>query len=249
MISKRLITVLTFDRGILFRTKLFRPDYRYTANFVDTWSVDEIILLDITRDYNADTRNNFYKVVNKFSENCFVPLTVGGWIKDIKEVKKLMSLGADKVSINSHAIKCPDFLSLVSKSYGSQSIVLSIDVKKNNNGDYEVYSNQATNRTRLKLKDWVKKGEKLGAGEILVTSIEKDGWLRGYDLDLCKEVKSAVNIPVILLGGCGNWEHIYDAFTIGNADGACTQNIYHFTEASIKSAKNFLKKKGLRIRI
>jgi len=249
LISKRLITVLTFNNGVLFRTKLFTPDYRYTANFVDSWSVDEIIILDITRKHNNNTRNNFYKVIDSFSKNCFVPLTVGGWIRNIREVSKLFKLGADKVSINSSAIRNPRFITKISGTFGTQSVVVSIDAKKKDDGNYEVYSNQGKKPISICPTVWAKKVEDCGAGEILITSINNDGWLRGYDIDLCKKIKSTVKIPVLALGGCGNWDHMYQAFTTAKVDAACTQNIYHYTEQSIKSAKKYLKSKGIKVRI
>ena len=130
MLAKRVITTLTFNQGVLFRTRYFEPDYRYTKSFIDTWSVDEIIILDISRKYNNEIKKKFINLVRKFSENSFVPLTIGGKIKTLKDVSDLMNSGADKVSINTKALQDPSFISEVSSRYGSQAVVISIDVKK-----------------------------------------------------------------------------------------------------------------------
>ena len=131
MLAKRVITTLTFNQGVLFRTRYFEPDYRYTKSFIDTWSVDEIIILDISRKYNKEIKKKFKKLIASFSENSFVPLTVGGKIKTLKDVSDLMNVGADKVSLNTKAIEDPSFIKEVSSRYGSQAVVISIDVKKN----------------------------------------------------------------------------------------------------------------------
>lgn len=247
MLAKRVVTLLTLNEGVLFRTKVFEPDYRYTSNFIDTWSVDEIIILDITRKSNEKTKKLFIESVSKFVKKCFVPMTIGGKIKNLNDVSNLMQLGADKVAINTQAIIEPEFISKISNSYGSQAVVLSIDVKKTKN-DYEVYSHNGTKPTGLSPEKWAKIGEKLGAGEILLTSIDRDGFLGGYDLELCKRIKSAVNLPVVILGGCGNWNHMLEAFKYCDIDAVCTQNIFHFTEESIYSAKLFLYNSKINVR-
>lgn len=246
MLRKRLITVLTFNDGVLFRTKLFQPDHRYTLNFVDAWSVDEIVVLDVTRPGEGQ-RDNFYRVISDFARRCFVPLAAGGGIRSIADVRQFMSLGADKVILNTQALREPEFISEVAKLYGAQCVVVSIDAKRNDAGDYEVFSDFATNATGRTAVDWAKEAEDRGAGEILITAIERDGWLRGYDLALSKAVVEAVSVPVLTLGGAGNWKHFVEGFETGIA-GACTQNIFHFTEASIQSAKNYLARHGVAVR-
>ncbi len=248
MLAKRIISVLTINNGVLYRTKLFKPDYRYTANFVDSWSIDEIVILDITRQRNNRQKKIFYKFVEKFSENCFVPLTVGGWIKSINDVKELMSIGADKVSINSCAFTSRNLLEQISTKYGVQALVISIDTKKIGEDEYRVVINQGKTVTNIDPFQWAKYCEKNGAGEILLNSVEKDGWLQGYDLNLLKEMKNRVKIPVIALGGCGNWDHMYRALVTSKIDAVATQNIFHFTEQSIRSAKEFLKQRNIEIR-
>ncbi|MDO8675168.1 MAG: imidazole glycerol phosphate synthase cyclase subunit [Candidatus Omnitrophota bacterium] len=247
MLKKRLITVLTFADGVLFRTKDFNPDYRYTANFVDAWSIDEIVVLDITRPGRGD-RENFYHEVSRFAEQCFVPLAAGGGVRSIEDFKTFLKLGADKVVVNSEALRRPEFITQAAKLYGTQCVVVSMDVKKNLNGSYEVYKDFGTQPTGLSPVTWAQKAQHLGAGEILVTSIEKDGSLEGYDNELNRLVSEAVKVPVLVNGGAGKWQDFVDGFEMGKAAGVCTTNIYHFTESSITSAKIYLKDNGIQIR-
>lgn len=248
MLRKRLVTVLTFNDGVLFRTKLFKPDYRYTLNFVDAWSVDEIVVLDVTRP-GQGKRESFYEVVRGFSEHCFVPLGAGGGIRTLADVRRMLDIGADKVVINTGALERPEFITEIAEHYGSQCVVVSIDAKPNDSGGYEVFSHFAQRPTGWNVEDWTGEAQRRGAGEILVTAIERDGWLQGYDLKLCRRVADAVDVPVLILGGAGNWQHFVDGFEKGHADAVCTQNIYHFTESSIRSAKTFLHRAGVNVRV
>lgn len=246
MLRKRLITVLTFNDGVLFRTKLFSPDYRYTLNFVDAWSVDEIVILDVTRP-GQGTRASFFKVIERFARRCFVPVAAGGGIRTLDDVRLFMATGADKVVVNTEALAKPSFITEIAQLYGSQCVVVSIDAKPDDRGDYAVYSDFATRASGRNVIDWAREVEERGAGEILITAIERDGWLQGYDLKLCRAVADAVSIPVLILGGAGNWEHLREGLEAG-ASAVCTQNIYHFTEASIHSAKAYLTKHGVSVR-
>ena len=248
MIRKRLVIVLTFNNGVLFRTKLFCPDYRYTLNFVDAWSVDEIVMLDITRP-GEGSRTNFLETVTDFSARCFVPISVGGGIRTLDDARELMQVGADKIVVNTGALLRPDLVSEIASHYGSQCVVVSIDAKKLPNNNYEVVGRSATWGTRKTPVDWAIEVEALGAGEILFTVVDRDGWLQGYDLGICREVCASVRLPVLLLGGAGNWRHFQDALEMTDASGVCTQNIYHFTESSIQNAKQFLFQAGLPVRI
>lgn len=248
MLRKRLITVLTFVDGVLFRTKQFDPDYRYTLNFVDAWSVDEIVVLDVTRPGQGQ-RENFFKVVRGFAERCFVPLAAGGGVRGMDDVRRLLDAGADKVTVNTGALDRPELITEIASAYGAQCAVVSIDAKRDASGDYEVYSSFGSKATGLTPADWAAEVERRGAGEILVTSIDRDGSLSGYDLDLCREVATAVSVPVLIAGGAGNWKHFVEGFTEGKADGVCTANIYHFTETSIHSAKKFLSEANVPVRI
>ena len=247
MVRKRLIVVLTMNNGVLFRTRNFIPDYRYTLNFVDAWSIDEIILLDITRE-GEGTRQNFFDVVSLFAKNCFVPLTIGGGVRSIDDFKILLAIGADKIAINTQAILNPTFITEAAKLFGSQCVVVSVDTKRNERDSYEVFSNFGTRQTGLMAQKWAKMVQEYGAGEILIQSIERDGTLQGYDNRLNRMVSDAVDIPVLVCSGAGNWKNFLDGFKQGGASGVCTTNIYHFTESSIKSAKQYLIKAGIDMR-
>ncbi len=247
MLRKRLITVLTFNNGVLFRTKLFQPDYRYTLNFVDAWSIDEIVVLDVTRGENSD-RSAFFSVVRGLARRCFVPVTAGGGIRSAEDVGKYLAAGADKVTVNTGALQRPELITEIAHLYGTQCAVLSIDAKREADGAYQVYGSFGQEPTGRSPADWAREGARLGAGEILVTSIDRDGSLSGYDLELCRSVTEAVSIPVLICGGAGNWGHFVGGLREGGADAACTANIYHFTESSIKSAKTYLRNAGLLVR-
>ncbi len=237
-----------FNNGILFRTRNFNPDYRYTLNFVDAWSIDEIIILDITRD-KVKSSQLFYNKIEKFAKDCFVPLAVGGGVGSEKDFSNLLSCGADKVIVNSKAIEDPNLISVGAKKFGTQCVVVSMDIKKKKNDDYEVYSHFGSKPTGLDPVEWAIEVQNRGAGEIMLTSIDKDGTLEGYDNHLNKLVADAVDIPVLVSGGAGKWQHFVDGIINGKASGVCTSNIYHFTESSIASAKKFMYSKGINVRV
>jgi len=248
MLRKRVVTVLTFSDGVLFRTKLFQPDYRYTLNFVDAWSVDEIVVLDVTRPGEGE-RANFELVIRDFARRCFVPLSVGGGVRTLDDVRRYMALGADKVIVNTGALERPELIDEISRAYGAQCVVLSIDARQHDDGCYEVFGGFAGEATGRDPLEWAREGEDRGAGEILITSVERDGWLQGYDLELSRTIAGGVGVPVLILGGCGNWKHMLEGFREGHASAACTQNIYHFTETSIRSAKSYLAQAGIEVRV
>lgn len=248
MLRNRLISILTFNDGVLFRSRNFNPDYRYTLNFVDGWSIDEIVILDITRNKLKD-RNLFFSTIKKFAHNCFVPISVGGGVTSEDDFSKLLNCGADKVVINTNAIENPNLITKSAKKYGTQCVVVSIDVRKINSSEYRVFSHFGSQQTGLDPVIWAKKVEEYGAGEIMLTSIDKDGTLEGYDNKLNSMVADAVTIPVLVSGGAGKWQDFVDGISIGKAAGVCTTNIYHFTESSIASAKKFMYSKGISVRI
>lgn len=248
MVRNRLITVLTLNNGVLFRTRNFAPDYRYTLNFADAWSVDEVVILDITREGEGD-REHFYEIVKSFARSCFVPLTVGGGVRTIEEVTLLLGIGADKVAVNTMALDYPEFLTEASRLYGSQCIVASLDAGRTDSGDYRVFRKHGREQTEWTPEAWAMRAAEYGAGEILVQSIDNDGMLEGYDLELCRRVSDAVSIPVLICSGAGRWEHFVEGVRDGRAQAVCTTNIYHFTESSIKSAKAYLQKAGVSVRV
>lgn len=235
-----------FNQGILYRSKNFEPDYRYTINFIDSWSVDEVILMDITR---PESRENFLfmEVVKNFAKDCFVPICMGGGIRSIDDISRYLELGADKVSLNTAALNNPELIEEAAKKFGSQCIVVSIDVKKVSD-KYLVFGNCGRLQTSWTPEIFAKHVQNLGAGEIFINSIDRDGSLEGYDNDLSKLIASNINIPLLLGGGAGKWQDFVDGFNLGLADGVVTSNIYHFTESSIKSAKKFITSKGVLIR-
>jgi len=247
MLRNRLIITLTFNDGVLFRTKHFTPDYRYTQNFVDAWSVDEVIALDITRP-GSGRREHFYEVVNSLASKAFVPLAVGGGVRSVDDFRTLLAMGADKVVVNTAAIERPQFITEGATLYGSQCVVVSIDAQRMADGRYQVFKQFGGVATGLDPVDWARRVQELGAGEIFLTSIDKDGSLEGYDNELCAAVSDAVEIPVIISGGAGKWQDFVDGFAKGRATAVSTSNIYHFTEASIRSAKRYLHQHRISVR-
>lgn len=248
MLRNRLVTVLTLNDGVLFRTKEFEPDYRYTMNFVDAWSIDEVVALDVTRPGHGE-RTRFLEVVEELAERCFVPLSCGGGIRTIEDVHVLFRSGADKVVLNTGAVETPELVARAAELYGTQAVVVSIDAHRHDDGRYEVRTHFGSRPTGLDPGDWAQRAEQLGAGEILVTSIEKDGSLEGYDNELNRLVASRVGIPVLVAGGAGKWQDFVDGFARGGASAVCTTNIYHFTESSIRSAKQFLQRAQIPVRL
>ena len=188
-------------------------------------------------------------MVKQFAERCFVPLAAGGGVRTIGDFKKLLNIGADKIVINTEAVRRPGFVTEAAQLFGSQCVIVSIDSKRNTRGDYEVFTDCGTKATGLEVAAWARKVQALGAGEIMITSIERDGSLEGYDNDLNRVVSAAVDIPVVVCGGAGKWQDFVDGFVKGKASAVCTTNIYHFAETSIRSAKLFLKNADISVRV
>lgn len=211
----------------------------------NTRQVDELIVVDIMATQNNDKLD--LQALEDFSAECFVPLTVGGGIKNIDDVRKILCAGADKVSVNSALFETPELVTEIATKFGSQCIVASIDAKKVN-GRYECYSNSGTKPTGKEVSEWAKYLESLGAGEILITSIEKDGTMEGYDLDLIKKITDAVKIPVIASGGAGNYEDMYKALDEAKASAIAAASIFHFTQQTPLEAKKYLASKNIPIR-
>jgi len=193
-------------------------------------------------------RGKFYEAISGLSRKCFVPLTAGGWVTSVEEVRTLLRLGADKVTINTHAVRRPDFVTECSNVFGSQCIVVSIDVRRNAQKQHEVWIDRGREVTGLSPVAWAKEVEGRGAGEIFLTSIDQEGSRMGYDLELVRSVVNAVNIPVIAFGGGFAWQHLADAILIGGAEAVAAANVFHFTEHSTKKAKDFLKTAGIDVR-
>jgi len=252
MLKHRLIPNIILNNGNVVQSKNFKhtnivSNAITAVDFFNSWAVDEIIVLDVSR--HMDYRKQFHKIIDGLSKRCFIPLTVGGWIMDTEEIGAFLKEGVDKISINTQAVNNPDFVAESAKMFGSQCIVVSIDVKKNESNQYEVFIDRGTKPTGLDPVEWSKKIQELGAGEILLTSIDRDGSGLGYDLELLKQVCESVSIPVISFGGVGSWQHLVDGIKIGKADAVSAANIFHHTEQSTYNAKEFMVKAGLNVRI
>jgi len=211
----------------------------------NTRQVDELVLVDISA--TDENREPDYESIAEFSAECFVPLTVGGGVRSIEHVKKLLLAGADKVAINSAVYENPQLVRDTATRFGAQCAVVSIDVR-NLDGRYECFSESGKRATGREPIDWARQVEDLGAGEILLTSVERDGTMNGYDLELLSAVSSAVEIPVIASGGAGNYQHMYEAISEGKASALAAASMFHFTEQTPVEAKNFLASKGLPVR-
>lgn len=208
--------------------------------------VDELILLDITA--TQDQRDPDYDSIKEFSQECFVPFTVGGGIKTVNHIKELLRSGADKVCINSAAYDDLNLIRDGADMFGSQCIVVSIDAKLHSDGKYYCYSNCGNTCTEKLVEEWAQIVEACGAGEILITSIEKDGTMEGYDLELIKTVTDKVKIPVIASGGAGSYEDMYSAINYAKANAVAAASIYHFTELTPKEVRNYLNSKNVPVR-
>jgi cyclase len=253
MLAKRIIPCLDVKngrvvKGIHFLNLRDAGDPVACASAYSRQGADELVFLDITA--TIEGRKTTLEVVKKTAESVFIPLTVGGGIASLKDIQTLLKYGADKVSMNTAAVKDPHLVKRASDKFGSQCIVVAIDAKKNpRSKSWQVYINGGNTPTNLDAIAWAKKVEKLGAGEILLTSMDKDGTKDGYDLGLTRKIAEAVNIPVIASGGAGNLKHLYEALTKGKADAVLAASIFHYGEYSIKQAKLYLKKKGIPVRL
>ncbi|OGH12426.1 MAG: hypothetical protein A2857_06120 [Candidatus Levybacteria bacterium RIFCSPHIGHO2_01_FULL_36_15] len=252
MLKKRLIPCLVLKDNLIVQSIGFKKYLpigvaKIAVEFVAKWDVDEIFLIDITA--TKEKRKPNLKLINKISENCFVPLTVGGGIHELKDIKNVIRAGADKISINSEALEDPDFITKSSGIYGSQCIVVSVDVKINSKGNHEVVADAGKRFTGLSPIEWARRVEKLGAGEIFLNSADRDGSKKGYDIKLIKMVSEAVRIPVIACGGVGVMSDFIEGIIEGKASAISAANIFHYTEHSTIIAKAFLKKADIDVRL
>lgn len=250
MLAKRIIPCLDVKdgrvvKGVKFLELKDAGDPVENAKFYDEQGADELVFLDITASY--EKRNIIIDVVKRTAEQVFMPLTVGGGIRTISDVHNLLLAGADKVSINTAAVKDIKFVEESSKRFGAQCIVVAIDAKKKNDS-WEVYTHGGREPTGYDAIEWAKKVVDKGAGEILLTSMDCDGTKKGYDIELTRKVSDAVSVPVIASGGAGTLEHLYNALAKGKADAVLAASIFHYREYTIKQAKEYLAKKGVPIR-
>ncbi|VVB65929.1 Imidazole glycerol phosphate synthase subunit HisF [Candidatus Gugararchaeum adminiculabundum] len=257
MLAKRIIPCLDCDlsvpEGRVVKGKQFK-EIKYAGvpwelaekYYLD--GADEIVFLDITA--SSDARETMVNVIEKTCEKVFVPITVGGGIRSVADARKVFNAGADKVAVNTAALLNPKLIDELAEHFGSQAVVVAIDAKKeaNGKGGYECYTHGGRKPTGIDAIEWAKECAKRGAGEILLTSIDRDGTNIGYELELTRKVVEVTNIPVIASGGAGNTEHIAEAFTKGKADAALLAGMLHFNKLKIKEIKDDLRKKGIAIR-
>ena len=252
MYTKRIIPCLDIKdgrvvKGINFVNIKDAGDPVEVATAYDKAGADEVVFLDITA--SSDNRNTTVELVRKVAEKLFIPFTVGGGIRTVEDFRILLREGADKVSINSAAIMNPNLISEAAMKFGSQCVVVAIDAKRREDGGFNIYKNGGRVDMGIDAVEWAMRAEKLGAGEILLTSMDADGTKAGYDLELTKTIADNVSIPVIASGGAGTKEHFYDAFVKGNADAVLAASLFHYKELEIKDLKDYLANKGIPVRI
>ena len=252
MLAKRIIPCLDVKdgrvvKGVNFLNLIDAGNPVEVARRYEEEKADEIVFLDITA--SSDKRDIIIDVVKKISEQVFTPLTVGGGVRELDDIRRLLNAGADKVSMNTAAIKRPDLIKDAANRFGSQCIVVAIDAKRKADERWEVFVHGGRTPTGIDVIDWAKEAESLGAGEILLTSMDCDGTKDGYDIELTRLVSQSVRIPVIASGGAGCMEHLYQALTQGMADAVLAASIFHFQEISIPEAKRYLQARGVAVSI
>ena len=252
MLAKRIIPCLDVTGGRVVKGTNFvdlrdAGDPVEIARRYDEQGADELTFLDITA--TSDERDLILKVIEDVAAQVFIPLTVGGGVRKAEDVRRLLNAGADKVSINSAGVNNPDLIAETSSIYGSQAIVVAIDAKRRGDGTWEVYTRGGRTPTGIVAVEWAKKVEKLGAGEILLTSMDGDGTKAGFDLELTRAVSDSVSIPVIASGGVGNLQHLVDGIVVGHADAVLAASIFHFGEYTIEEAKRYMQDRGIPVRL
>lgn len=253
MLTKRIIPCLDVNmgrvvKGINFVNLKDVGDPVEIADFYNKEGADEIVFLDITA--TSEGRKTIIDVIRRTAERVFIPLTVGGGIKTLDDFKEILRAGADKISVNSAAIGDPQLIKRAAEKFGCQCVVVAVDGKRREDGSgWNVYINGGRIDTGMDALEWIKKAEALGAGEILLTSMDADGTKNGYDTEFTKAVVECCNIPVIASGGCGKLKHFYDVFQETGADAALAASLFHYRELAINEVKSYLKSKGIQVRI
>ena len=252
MLAKRIIPCLDVTAGRVVKGVSFvelrdAGDPVEIARRYDEQGADELTFLDITA--SADDRGIIFRIIEQVAEQVFIPLTVGGGVREVQDVRNLLNAGADKVSINTSAVVNPQLVADAAARYGSQCIVVAIDAKQVTPGKWEVFTHGGRKATGLDVIEWAKKMQLLGAGEILLTSMDKDGQKSGFDLALTRAVTDALEIPVIASGGVGNLQHLADGVKQGGADAVLAASIFHFGEYTVQQAKQFMAQQGIEVRL
>lgn len=252
MHTKRIIPCLDVKAGRVVKGTNFvelkdAGDPVELAEIYDKEQADELVFLDITA--SVEKRKSMLDVINKTAGKVFMPLTVGGGISTVEDIRNALKAGADKTSVNSAAVKNPDLIKEGARFFGNQCIVLAVDAKRRGENSWEVYVNGGRTPTGMDALTWIKKAVSLGAGKILLTSMDADGTKNGYDIPLTRAVSEAVNVPVIASGGAGTLEHFYDVLTLGKADAVLAASVFHYKTFTIKQVKEYLSSKGVEVRL
>ncbi len=252
MLAKRIIPCLDVTRGRVVKGVSFvelrdAGDPVEIAKRYDEQGADELTFLDITA--SSDDRGIIFRIIEQVASQVFIPLTVGGGVREVIDVRNLLNAGADKVSINTSAVLNPQLVADAASRYGSQCIVVAIDAKQVAPERWEVFTHGGRTATGLDVVEWAKKMQLLGAGEILLTSMDRDGQKNGFDLQLTRRVTDALEIPVIASGGVGNLQHLADGVTQGGADAVLAASIFHFGEYTVQQAKQYMAAKGIEVRL
>ncbi|WP_312517021.1 imidazole glycerol phosphate synthase subunit HisF [Anaerospora sp.] len=252
MHTKRIIPCLDVKDGRVVKGTNFvslrdAGDPVELAMLYDGEIADELVFLDITA--SSDERNTMVEVVERTAAEVFIPFTVGGGIRTVEDIRRMLQAGADKVSLNTAAVKNRELLAEGARCFGRQCIVLAVDARRTEPDKWEVYINGGRTPTGMDVLDWVKEATALGAGEILLTSMDKDGTKDGYDIPLTRAVAEAVDVPVIASGGAGELEHFYDVLTEGKADAVLAASVFHFRQFSVRQVKEYLRSRGVEVRL
>ena len=251
MLKTRLIPCLDVKNGRVVKGVNFLDlkdagDPVEQAKFYDDSGADELCFLDITASH--ENRGTILGVVERTAEQCFIPLTVGGGIRTLEDIRRLLKAGADKISINTAAVKNPQLVESAAKKFGSQCVVVALDARRTNKS-YEIFTHGGRTQTGIDALDWAKRMEPLGAGELLLTSMDRDGTQKGFDLELTQMIADAVKIPLIASGGVGKLQHLVDGVKVGHASAVLAASIFHFGAYSIGEAKSYMESKGIAIRL
>ena len=252
MYTKRMIPCLDVKDGRVVKGTNFvelrdAGDPVELASVYDREMADELVFLDITASH--EQRDTIVKVVESTASQVFIPFTVGGGIRTPEDIRKMLKAGADKVSLNTAAVKDPGLISEGARRFGSQCVVLAVDARRSGDKNWEVYINGGRTPTGMDVLEWVCRGVELGAGEILLTSMDKDGTKDGYDIPLTRAVSEAVNVPVIASGGAGEMEHFYEVLTAGKADAVLAASVFHYGQFSVRQVKEYLRSRGVEVRL
>ena len=252
MLTKRIIPCLDVDRGRVVKGVRFvslrdAGDPVECAIAYDRQKADELVFLDITASH--EDRATIREVVERVAESIYIPFTVGGGIRSLEDIRELLKAGCDKVSINTAAIQDPHFVEKAADRFGDQCIVVAMDAKQTAAGQWKLFTHGGRRETEWDAIEWARKAESQGAGEVLLTSMDRDGTKAGYDLELTCAISEAVRIPVIASGGAGSLEHLYEAFSAGKADAVLAASIFHYGEFTVLQAKEYLQTRGIPVRL